>query len=272
MATTPQKVVLITGASKGLGKVTGSLLQSKGYKVYGTARHPERYPGHPFPLLALDLEDEVSVHRVVDELLDKEGRIDVLINNAGRGMMGPLEESPSQAVKTLFQTNLFGMMELTRRVLPHMRRRGEGYVIIVSSVAGFAGLPYRGAYSASKAAVMIIAETLRYELYGSGIRVVDVCPGDIITDIAAGRIYAPVKKNSPYYAAYERIRRATDSEVHRGLPPEKVARQIEKILRNPSPRPRYIVAPFTQKILPLIKALLPGKWFESIIRKHYKIS
>jgi len=266
-----KKVVLITGASRGMGKETGEFLARKGYQVYGTTRNPEKYPHHPFLLVQMDLEQPDSIRAAVNEVIQKEGRLDVLINNAGRGMMGPLEETSSEQLQQLFQTNLFGLIETIKAVLPVMRKQGGGHIINVSSVAGFLGLPYRGPYSASKAAVMIISETLRYELYGSGIEVTNICPGDIATDIASGRIYADVPPSSPYYAEYQRILAETDKEVDKGLPPSAVAEKIADVLEKSRPAPQYIVAPFTQKILPLVKALLPRKWFEAIIRKHYKI-
>ncbi|NPA42508.1 MAG: SDR family oxidoreductase [Chlorobi bacterium] len=265
------KVVLITGASGGMGKATGELLLKKGYKVYGTSRRPEAHPGHPFPLIRMDLEDPESIASAVNEVLKREGRIDVLVNNAGRGMMGPLAHSTARQVRQLLDTNVTGLLETVRRVLPDMLRRGEGTIVNVSSVAGFLGLPYRGVYSASKAAVMALSEALRHELKGTGIRVADVCPGDIVTGIAANRIYAEVPEDSPFYPVYRRILAQADGEVGKGLPPEAVARTIARIIEHPSPKPRYVVAPFAQKILPLIKAILPARWFEKIIQKHYKL-
>jgi len=266
-----KKVIFITGASRGMGKTTGEFLVKRGHTVYGTARNPGKYAGHPFPLIKMDLEDEKSISAAIKEVAGKEGKIDVLINNAGRGMMGPLEETPPEIMQQVFQTNVFGPVEVIRQVLPYMRRQKKGLIINISSVAGFLGLPFRGPYSASKAAVMIISETLRYELYGSGIEVTDVCPGDIATGIAEHRVYVPVSSGSPYYAEYHRIIKETDAEVDKGLPPEAVARKIVEIIEKKHPRPQYRVAPFTQKILPVIKALLPASWFEAIIRKHYKI-
>ncbi len=265
------QVVLITGASKGMGKETGIFLQSKGFTVYGTARRPENYPVHPFPLIAMDLENENSIREAVHEIVRREGKIDVLINNAGRGMMGPLEETPQEDLKTLFQTNVFGPVEIIKQVLPVMRRQKSGLIINITSVAGFTGLPFRGGYSASKSAFMILTETLRYELYNSGIQITEICPGDIATDIASGRIYTEVDENSPYFKTYQRILQEADREVKKGLPPMAIAEKVSEIIRENQPAPRYIVAPFMQKILHVAKAVLPGKIFEKLIRNHYKI-
>ncbi len=263
------KVVLISGASRGMGKITGELLLKQGYKVYGTTRTPEAYPGHPFPLIAMDLEKEESIWNAVDELIKRENKIDILINNAGRGMMNPMEETPVEEIKRLFQTNVFGMIELTNRVLHQMR--AEGLIINISSVAGFLGLPYRGAYSASKAAVMIFSEAYRYELKKHGIRVVDICPGDFKTGIAANRIVVEPDKNSPHYEDFFRIYADADKGVNKGLPPEVVAKQVLKIIEKKNPAPRYIIAPFEQKILHIVKALLPEKIFEKLILKYHKL-
>ncbi len=266
-----KKVVFITGASGGMGKVTGELLLESGYAVYGTSRTPERFPDHPFPLLPMDLENEESIGQAVRMLLDREGRVDILINNAGRGMMGPLEHTPVETVKRLFQTNVFGALYLTNALIPVMRRQGKGLIINVSSVAGFLGLPYRGVYSATKAAVMIFSEAYRYELKKSGIRVVDLCPGDFKSGIASRRIPVEVEKTSPHYEDFQRISRGADQGVAGGLATRVLAEKIKDIIRTESPSPRYIVAPFTQKILHTVKALLPGKWFEKIILKYHKL-
>jgi short-subunit dehydrogenase len=264
-------VVFISGASKGMGKATGEYLTGKGFKVYGTARHPEAYPESVFPLLKMDLEDNKSIEEAVAYVVEREGGIDVLVNNAGRGMMGPLEETSGEDLEKLFRTNVFGPLKLIKTVLPVMRKQKKGLIINITSVAGMLGLPYRGIYSASKSAMIILTETLRYELAGSGIKAVDLSPGDIATDIASDRLYAEVSEDSPYYESYKEILQATDSEVDKGLPPVEVARTVYRIIRSHKPKPRYIVAPFTQKILPVVKGILPPAWFEKLIAKHYGI-
>ena len=261
-------VVLITGASSGMGLATALHLHEKGYRVYGTARRPEKYEV-PFALLAMDYTDEESIRAVAREVLDREGRIDVLINNAGRGMIGPLAETPTDDLRALYQTNVFGPVKLIQEVLPSMHARGQGLIINISSIAGFAGLPFRGTYSSSKAAVMILSETLRFELHGSGIRVTDIAPGDFRTGIAAKRFYAPNRPGSPYNEIYQRILDQIDNEVDKGLPPEMMAHLIEKIIRTPRPKMQYRIGPWMQKLLPTAKVLLPQRLFEKVILKMY---
>ncbi len=263
-----RRIVLITGASSGMGLATADFLTRKGYRVYGTSRRPEKYEVS-FPLLAMDYTDPESIRRTVTEILQREGRIDVLINNGGRGMIGPLAETPSSDMHALYETNVFGPLELIKAVLPAMHEQGEGLIINISSIAGFAGLPFRGGYSSSKAALMILSETLRFELHGSGIRVTDIAPGDFRTGIAQKRFYAPNRPDSPYYEQYERILRQIDEEVDSGLPPEMMARLIEKIIRTPRPKMQYRIGPFMQKMLPAAKALLPQFLYEKIMLKMY---
>ncbi len=265
------RIVLITGASSGMGKATALRLLKEGYKVYGTSRRPEKYPELPFPLLRLDLTDADSIRACVAVMKEKEGQLDVLINNAGRGFVGPVEETPDEDMKALFETNFFGPVKLIRESMPLLEKPTRAYIINISSVAGFLGLPYRSFYSASKSALMMLSESLRYELHGTNIRVVDVAPGDFVTDIASRRVYVKNRPESRYYETYKRILEDIDREVAKGLQPGKMAETIAGILANPHPKPQYVVAPFEQKILPLVKALLPGKWFENIILKNYKL-
>ena len=265
------KVILITGASRGMGKATGEHLAGKGYKVYGTARRPENYANHPFPLIKMDLEDEAGIENAIRHVVELEGRIDVLINNAGRGMMSPLEETPTDDLKKIFQTNVFGSVKAIQTALKYMRKQNNGLIIQITSVAGFLGLPFRGGYSASKSAIMIMIESLRYELSGTGIDIVDVCPGDIVTGISENRIYARLDEKSPYFEIFSVMRRKADEEVNQGLPAHRIAVIIDEIITAKHRKPRYIVAPFLQRIMPLVKVLLPAKVFERLIKNHYKI-
>ncbi len=265
------KTVFITGASSGMGKTTAGYLTRKGYKVYGTSRNPAKHSGLSFPLVKMDLTDPGSIQRAVATVLEKEGKIDVLINNAGRGMIGPVEESGEEEIKEIFDTNVFGLIRVSKEVLKDMHRRNEGLIINISSIAGFAGLPYRGLYSATKSAAMTVSETMRFELHGSGIKVVDVAPGDFKTDITKGRIYVANRKGSPYYEKYEEVLKTIDQAVDAGFEPLKMAKLIEKIIRTKNPKMQYKIGPFDQKLLPLIKTLLPQRWFENLILKLYHL-
>jgi len=168
------KVVLITGGSSGIGKAIGEFLVDKGFTVYGTSRNPEKYVDSKFTLITLDVSDNVSIQSAVKAVVDEAGRLDVLINNAGAGITGPIEEIPEVEIKRNFETNLFGPINVIKAVLPQMRKQNSGLVINITSIAGYMGLPYRGIYSASKGALELITETFRMELKDFNIEMVNV--------------------------------------------------------------------------------------------------
>ncbi len=268
-ATNEPKRVLITGASSGLGKAMAFHLHEKGYKVYGTSRkQPLDFIDWPFTVFHLDLEETDGAMDLREDFLAVEDRLDVLINNAGRGMIGPVAEIDESTYQDLFQTNVFGPMEVIRAFLPQLIE-SKGMIINITSIAGFMGLPYRGAYSASKAALMMLTEALRLELHGTGVRVVDVAPGDFRTGIAGNRFYVENDPKSPFYETYERILKEIDNEVDKGFDPEVMARVIEKIIRTPNPKPQYRVGPFVQRIFPALKQLVPSRMTEKIFLKKY---
>jgi len=234
------KVVLITGGSSGIGRITAQYLASKEYKVYGTSRKPESFTGDiNFDLIKLDVCDDASIVEAVNLIIQKEGRIDVLINNAGMGITGALEETPVEELRKVFETNFFGVLRLTQEVLPHMRKNRNGLVINVTSIAGYMGLPYRGGYSATKGALELITEAMRMEVKEFGIEMTNVAPGDFATNIAAGRFHTPLDENSPYYATYKDILKQMDEHVDEGKDPLLMAIQIEKIMNTKKPRVHY---------------------------------
>src|SRR6056300_115606 len=180
------KVVLITGASSGLGKATASHLANLGYVVYGTCRNPNQYETPPnYNLISLDLNKPTSIQSAMEELLGEEGRIDVLINNAGSGIIGPMEELEIDALRANFETNCYGPLLLMQKVLPVMRKQKEGFVVTITSIGCAMGLPFRGAYSASKGALSLLTESLRMEVKSFGIKMCTVAPGDFVSDIAS---------------------------------------------------------------------------------------
>ncbi|MDI9819664.1 SDR family NAD(P)-dependent oxidoreductase, partial [Legionella sp. PL877] len=153
-----KQVVFITGASSGIGKSIGEFLQHKGYIVYGTSRNPKRVNESLFPLLALDVRRVETIREAIADILSKEGKIDILINNAGVGITGPLEEIPIDEIRNNFETNFFGPIEVIKAVLPTMRAQRSGLIINITSIAGYIGLPFRSVYSASKGALELITE------------------------------------------------------------------------------------------------------------------
>ena len=193
-----RKIVLITGGSSGIGKSIGNFLHEKGYTVYGTSRNPDNVKDSVFPLVKLDVRDAESIANAVQEVVTKSGGIDVLINNAGVGITGPLEEIPAEEIKNNFDTNVFGPIAVMKAVLPYMRKQKSGLIINVTSIAGYMGLPYRSVYSASKGALELITEALRMEVKNFGVHITNVAPGDFATNIASRRYHAPLIEGSAY--------------------------------------------------------------------------
>lgn len=267
-----KKVVLITGGSSGIGKAIGEYLMAKNYKVYGTSRNPKNFKdGFPFPLLPLDVTDIQSVKSCVAMLLEKEPTIDILINNAGVGITGPLEETPMEEIQKAFSTNLYGPIQVTNQVLPSMRKQKGGHIINITSIAGYMGLPFRGVYSATKAALEITTEAYRMELKQFGIQVSNVAPGDFATNIAAGRYHAPQKSNSPYNQTYGATLKMMNDDVDSGQNPKKMAEAVYHIINKKTPKVRYAVGAFLQKFSIVLKKILPSKTYEKILMKHYKL-
>lgn len=265
------KIVVITGGSSGIGKAIGEFLQDKGFTVYGTSRNPEKNTNSKIPLIALDVRDSSSIHRAIGEIIGKTGRIDILINNAGVGITGPIEELPTDEMRNNFETNFFGPIEMMKAVLPQMRSQKAGLIINITSIAGYMGLPYRGIYSASKGALELITEALRMETKSFGIQITNIAPGDFATNIAAGRYHAPVIKGSAYEKVYENILNEMNSHVDSGSNPNLMAEAVYKIIQSPNPKIHYKVGAFMQKFSIVLKRILPDKIYEKMLMNHYKL-
>ncbi len=265
------KVVCITGASSGIGKAIGEYLISKGYVVFGSSRNPEKYTDSKFPLFELDVRDEASVKRFISKVIEKTERIDVLINNAGVGITGPIEETPEAEIKSVFETNFYGPVRLIKAVLPQMRKQQSGLIINVTSIAAYMGLPYRGFYSASKAALEVTTEALRMEVKQFGVDLTNVAPGDFATNIASGRYHAPLVDDSPYKEAYGNTLELMNSHVDSGKNPDEMGEAIYKIIQSKNTRVRYKVGSMMQKFSVVLKHNLPGKTYENMLMNHYKL-
>lgn len=265
------KVVLITGGSSGIGKAIGEYLLQKGCVVYGTSRSPERISNSVFPLLALDVRNPESIQAAVAQVISISKRIDVVINNAGVGITGPLEEIPTAAIKNNFETNFFGPIEVMKAVLPQMRTQQSGLIINITSIAGYMGLPYRSVYSASKGALELITEALRMEVKSFGIHIANVAPGDFATNIASGRFHAPLIPGSAYEIPYGNTLKMMDSHVNSGSNPNEMAEAIYAIMQNPKPKIHYKVGLFMQKFSIVLKRILPDKVYEKMLMNHYKL-
>jgi len=266
-----KKVVLITGGSSGIGKCVGEFLTEKGFIVYGTSRNPENIKNHPFKLVALDVKNIESISKAVEAVISAEGRLDVLVNNAGMGITGPIEETPTDEMRKVFDTNLFGAIDVMKAVLPQMREQQNGLIINVTSIAGYMGLPFRGIYSATKGALEIVTEAIRMEVKSFGVQVTNVAPGDFATNIATGRFHTPVFETSPYKKVYQENLDLMDAHVDSGGDPIEMAQEIYKIINTPNPKIHYQVGDFMQKFSIVLKKILPDKVYEKLLMNHYKL-
>lgn len=265
------KVVLVTGASSGIGKSIATFLSGKGYKVYGTSRSPKNIQDFSFELIALDVLKVDTIKTAVDLIIENEGRLDVLINNAGMGITGPVEETPTDEMRSVFNTNFFGAIDVMKAVLPQMRKQKSGLIINVTSIAGYMGLPFRGIYSATKGALELVTEATSMEVKKLGVQIVNVAPGDFATNIAAGRYHTPVFDNSAYKETYQANLDVMDAHVNSGMNPDEMAKAIFKIINTKNPKIHYKVGGFMEKFSIVLKQILPDRVYERLLMNHYKL-
>jgi NAD(P)-dependent dehydrogenase (short-subunit alcohol dehydrogenase family) len=266
------KVVLVTGGTSGIGKTIAGHLHAKGHKVYGAARRPEALRDSPVPVVKLDVDSDESVAYCVSQIIASEGKIDVLINSAGFGIAGPVEENSMAEVKAQFETNYFGVVRMCRAALPHMRDARKGLIINISSLGGLVSVPFHAHYCASKFAVEGLTEGLRLEVARFGIKVVLVEPGDYKTGFTSGRkIAAASKDDSPYNPQFKNSLKKMEAGELNGPEPAPIARLVARIIDTKSPKLRYPVAPFPQNLMPPLKRLLPWSAIEKIIASNYGI-
>ena len=265
------KIVFITGVSSGFGKSIAELLSKKGYKVYGTSRQDIDHDAR-IEIIKMDVSDQISVNKAISHVIQKAGRIDVLINNAGMGISGAIEETSANEAALQMNTNFYGTFYTIQAVLPFMRKQGNGTIINVSSIGGIMGLPFQGFYSASKFAVEGMSEALRMELKQFNIQVILIDPGDFRTHFTANRkIVAKSGANSEYDTQFRKSLAIIEKDENGGLQPEKLAKKIFTILNKKKRRPRYVISSFEQKLAVLLKYIMPDAWFFKILESHYGI-
>lgn len=240
----PKKVALVTGASSGIGEETAKQLWQAGYTVYGAARRLDRMKDLEEmggKVLHLDITDEESIRSCVNNLLQQEGRLDVLVNNAGYGSYGTVEEVPLSEARRQFEVNLFGLARLTQLVLPTMRNQKSGYIFNVSSIGGKIYTPLGAWYHATKHALEGFSDALRLELKDFGIHVVVIEPGAIATEWDGIAVENMVKAsgNGAYAEFTRRVKRLMERGASLGSPPSVIARVILKALKSRAPKTRY---------------------------------
>jgi short-subunit dehydrogenase len=273
-----EDVVLITGASSGIGKTIAEKLARLGYKVYGTSRKQQPLDGKNtagnngpgfFRLIQLDVCSEASVKNAVEYVLEKEGTIDVLINNAGFGIAGSVEDTSTEEAQKQFDTNFFGVHRMLRHVLPVMRKNQKGIIINISSVAGVFSIPFQSMYSASKYALEAMSEALRVEVKPFGIKVVLVEPGDTRTEFTSKRqIVAAADEYSVYKESFTRSLNTMVKDETNGPEPDVVAKVVIKVL-NRKNAPIRVAVGASYKALVILKRFVPARFAEYIIGKLY---
>jgi NAD(P)-dependent dehydrogenase (short-subunit alcohol dehydrogenase family) len=278
-------MVLITGATDGLGRAAALLLAEKGHRVFAAGRSAEKRAELdriaatrklPLESVELDVCDDNSVARAVQQILQKAGNIDVLINNAGVGLMAVVEELKFDDLRRLYETNIFGLLRVTQAVLPHMRERKSGRILMLSSVAGILTPPTYGAYSSSKHAVEALSNALRLEMYPFNIEVVLIEPGYILTNFQQiakelAHTYVEGSTTSPYAKIYSgAFAGASNSRRESKTTPEDCARIILQAVEASHPKARYTVTPLA-KWAAFGRRMLPDTLMDSILRRKFGI-
>ncbi|MEV4512308.1 SDR family oxidoreductase [Dactylosporangium sp. NPDC049525] len=261
------RTALVTGASSGIGKATAAALVARGYRVVGTSRRPEAVAAGQRPdgveLLPLDLSDDASIEALAATV----GRVDVLVNNAGESQSGPFEDLPGDALRRLFQVNVLGQVRLTQLLLPGMRERRHGRVVMVGSMLASFPLAYRSSYVASKAALRGFSDGARHEFSPFDVWLTTVEPGSINTGISERRTKY-VAEDSPHRADFERMLAALDRNERKGTPAERVAATIVKAIEAPRPKAHYAVGSNAPLVFPLRRLLPSGLVAKATHRRH----
>jgi NAD(P)-dependent dehydrogenase (short-subunit alcohol dehydrogenase family) len=267
--------ILITGCSSGIGRATAEYLAQRGSTVYATARRVEtlaHLERSGCRTMALDVLDDDSMKAAVETVDAEHGSVGALINNAGYAVSGAIEAVSIDAIRTEFETNVFGYVRMAQLVLPAMRRAGTGRIVNVSSVAGRVTMPGAGAYAASKYAIEAISDALRFEVRGFGVDVVVIEPGPIRTEFTASANSALDQAGAGPYSAYHAAVAKADAETDGSFlagKPEQVARTIEHAISAGRPRPRYRVTPIAH-VLPKLRGVLGDRGFDALLRTQVK--
>lgn len=259
--------IIITGTSAGIGFALAEYFGKKGHQVYGLSR--KNTESEFFKTIPTDITNHSQVENAISEILKIEKRIDLLINNAGMGMVGAVEDSKKEEILKLFNLNLVGAVQMMTGVLPKMREQKSGKIINISSIGSEMGLPFRGFYSASKSALDKVTEAIRYEVSPWKIDVCTLHLGDIKTKIAENRVKTEVSE--PYKKTFEKVYALMNSHVDDGSEPVEVAEYIEKLLGKKTWKAHYYFGKFGQKIGVPLKWILPQNFYENLMKKYNKM-
>lgn len=265
-----KQIALVTGASSGIGEATAQRLAAAGYKVYGTSRQAKQTMHRPFEMLPLDVTNDESVLAAVNQLIQREGRIDLLVNNAGFGVApAGAEESSIEQAKVIFETNFFGLIRMTRAVVPHMRQQGRGRIINIGSVLGFLPMPYSALYAATKHAIEGYSESLDHELRTRGIRVSVIEPAYTKTQFDANFL-APDSMLEEYREVRTLLGEVLTTMMATADEPEVVAEVVLQAASAAHPRLRYTAGRLANR-LRLLRRFAPARVLDAGIRKDLRL-
>jgi short-subunit dehydrogenase len=259
--------IIITGSSTGIGFTLAEYFGKKGNLVFGLSR--KAVESEYFKTIPTDITDPEQIQNAVSYILSKTKTIDLVINNAGMGMVGAVEDSKQEEILKLFKLNVVGSVQIMSAVLPQMRMQKTGKIINISSIGSEMGLPFRGFYSASKSALDKITEAIRYEVSPWNIEVCALHLGDIKTKIAENRLQSVVSE--PYQRVFDNVYQLMNSHVESGTEALEVAYYIEELINKKSWKAHYYFGKFGQKIGIPLKWILPQKWYENLMRKYSKL-
>jgi NAD(P)-dependent dehydrogenase (short-subunit alcohol dehydrogenase family) len=259
-----KRVALVTGASSGIGLACATYLAGHGYRVYGASRRPITGALS----LTMDVTDDISVKQAVATVLEREGRLDIVVNNAGMGIAGPVENTSIEEAKRQLDVNFFGAFRICRAVLPAMRTQKSGYIVNIGSIGGLIAIPYQAMYSASKFALEGLSESLRMEVRPFGVKVVIIEPGDHKTAITQNRT-ATSGGTETYSESFQAALARTAHDEQNGPGPEQVARLLYRIVNTRHPRLRYTIGPAQQRAAVWLKRLLPYSVTEYSMRTYF---
>lgn len=271
-----EKVAIVTGSSSGIGYETALALARDGFYTFATVRNLKKADKIlqvakkeklNIESIELDVDDEKSISAAIEKIISKKQRIDVLVNNAGWGLFGSVEDVSIKDFRAQFETNLFGIISIIQKVAPVMRKQGSGVIVNISSVAGRIGFPGSPAYISSKFALEGLSESLRYELGQFGVKTIIIEPGVIKTNFFSSMKIAQPKPNSPYKEITEKVIMGVKMMAELGTPPSEVAATILNAIKEENPRPRYVVGNDAQMFLEAKKAKTDVE-FENYLKKE----
>ena len=255
------KVAIVTGSATGIGYETAIHLAKNGFYTYASMRNlPKtdeitkiaKSENLPLRIIQLDVTDDISIKKAIDTVINESGKVDVLVNNAGYGLIGSIEDMSIEELKAQYETNVFGVFRVTKAILPHMRRQHAGSIINISSIGGRIALPLYSAYVSTKFAIEGVSESMAYELEPFGIKVVIIEPGAIKTNFRREQAAkGSSDEASPYSSMMQSPSKVIEEMLKHRLYPEDVAKTVIQAIENPKPKLRYIVGRETEKLLEL---------------------